>query len=120
MGRVSAGLPFRDLNLFVPDDRASRYPAFHPGLLSRITALFGLQLAWDITEILPSFANMPKPASNSAARSFVRLRSLLHSVFPSREANAHRILSHGDCLDRVMEGEMRDEFCKNKDLCQTG
>ena len=108
------------MNLSVPDNRALGYPAFHSVLLSRITALFGLQLAWDITEILPSFASMPKPASDSAARSFVRLRSLLHSVFPFRDTNAHMILSHGGCLDRVMEGEMRNELCKNKDLCQTG
>jgi len=61
-----------------------------------------------MTEILPSFTSMPKPASNSVARSFVRLRSLLHSLFPFRDINAHRILSLGNWLDRIMEGEMRD------------
>jgi hypothetical protein len=59
-------------------------------------------------EILPSFASLLKTASNSAARSFVRLRSLLHSIFPFKETNVHRILSHGGCLDRIMEGKMAD------------
>jgi len=61
-----------------------------------------------MTEILPSFASLLKAASSSTARSFVRLRSLLHSLFPFRDINAHRILSLGNWLDRIMEGEMRD------------
>jgi hypothetical protein len=94
--------------------------AFHPDLLSRIMALFGPQVALDMIEILPSFTSLLKTASNSAARSFVRLRSLLHSVSPFRDTNVHRILSYGGCLDRIMEGEIGDESNKNKDLCWPG
>jgi hypothetical protein len=71
-------------------------------------------------EILPSFTSLLKAASNSAARSFVRPRSWLHSLFPFRDINTHRILSLGDWLDRIMEDEMRDEPSKNKDLCHPG
>jgi hypothetical protein len=107
------------LNLFRLDEKCHD-PAFHTDLLRKITALFGPQVALDIIEILPSFTSLLKTASNSAARSFVRLRSLLHSVSPSRDTNVHRILSYGGCLDRIMEGEMEDESNKNKDLFQPG
>jgi hypothetical protein len=107
------------LNLFRLDEKCHDL-AFHPDLLSRITALFGPQVALDIIEILPSFTSLLKTASNSAARSLVRLRSLLHSLSPFRDTNVHRILSYGGCSDRIMEGETGDQSSKNKELCLPG
>jgi hypothetical protein len=34
------------------------------------------------------------------------VRSSVHSAFPFRDINVHRILSYGSCLDRSMEGNM--------------
>jgi hypothetical protein len=67
-----------------------------------------------MTEILLSFASMPKAAFSSAARSFIRLRSLLQSLFPFRDINARRILSLGDWLEGIMEGEMEMSRTRTK------
>jgi len=60
-------------------------------------------------DILPSFERSPRTASSSAALSFVRMRSSVHSAFPLKDTNFHRTLSYGSCLDRPMEGKIGDK-----------
>jgi len=71
-------------------------------------------------EILPFFASSPKTAFGTAAVSFVRLRSSVHSVLPFKDTSVHRILLSGGCLDRLIEGETGASLNKGKNMCHLG
>jgi len=60
---------------------------------------------------------LAQDTSSSAAVSLVRMSSSVHSAFPFKDANAHMILSYGDCLGRFMDGNLRGKPEQKAKMC---